>query len=142
MVGETGINIQEHFPSEKQFVSWCGLSPRHHQSGKKRKQVKTISCNQTGQIFKEIAQSLINSKKIAIGAFIRRIKLKRDTGIAIKAGARKLASAYYNCLTKGIAYVEQGNEKYKEQLKQREIRTMKRLALKYNVEFANNGAVT
>lgn len=142
LVGETGINIQEHFPSEKQFVSWCGLSPRHHQSGKKRKQVKTISCNQTGQIFKEIAQSLINSKKIAIGAFIRRIKLKRDTGIAIKAGARKLASAYYNCLTKGIAYVEQGNEKYKEQLKQREIRTMKRLALKYNVEFANNGAVT
>lgn len=107
-----------------------------------RKQVKGVSCNQTGQIFKEIAQGLINSKNIAIGAFIRRIKMKRDSGIAIKAGARKLACAYYNCLTKGLEYVEQGNEKYKEQLKQREIQTMKRLAVKYNIEFANNNGVT
>src|SRR5665213_174700 len=142
LIGETGINIKEHFPTEKQFVSWSGLSPRHHQSGRMRKQVKGVSCNQTGQIFKEIAQGLINSKNIAIGAFIRRIKMKRDSGIAIKAGARKLASAYYNCLTKGIAYVEQGNEKYKEQLRQREIKTMKRLALKYNVEFATNNVIT
>ena len=142
LIGETGINLKDHFPTENQFVSWCGLSPRHHQSGRMRKQVKGVSCNQTGQIFKQIAQGLINSKKIAIGAFIRRIKMKRDSGIAIKAGARKLACAYYNCLTKGLAYVEQGNEKYKEQLKQREIQTMKRLALKYNMEFANNNGVT
>ncbi len=67
---------------------------------------KATSCNQTGQIFKEIAQSLINSKYIAIGSFIRKLKARKDSAIAIKAGARKLAIAYYNALTKGIEYVE------------------------------------
>lgn len=142
LAGETGVNLKEHFPTKKQFVSWCGLAPRHHQSGRMRKRVKGVSCNEAGQIFKGAAQGLMNSKKIAIGSFIRRIKMKRDAGIAIKAGARKLAEAYYNCLTKGVTYVEQGTKKYKEQLKQREIKTARRLAAKYNMQIVGNAQVT
>src|SRR5699024_10737832 len=103
-----------------------------------RKRVKGIKCNQTGQIFKQMAQGLMTSKDIAIGSFIRRIKMKKDAGTAIKAGARKLAKAYYNCVTKGVEYVEQGNEKYKEQLKQREIKMVKRLAVKHNLYLIDN----
>jgi transposase len=62
--------------------------------------------NKAGQIFKEIAHSLINSKHIAIGSFIRKLKARKDSAIAIKAGTRKLAIAY-DTLTKGSAYVEQ-----------------------------------
>lgn len=133
LVGETGIDMTR-FPTVKHFVSWCGLSPKNHTSGKMKKRVKGSSCNQAGQIFKESAQSLLNSKHIAIGSFIRRLKAKKDTGIAIKAGARKLAEAYYNALTKGMDYVEQGTKKYEIQIKLREVTILQRLAKKHNLQ--------
>jgi len=134
LLGETGIDMNR-FPTEKNFVSWCGLAPKHHKSGNMSKRVKGTSCNKTGQVFKEIAQSLINSKHIAIGSFIRKLRAKKDSAIAIKAGARKLAIAYYNALTKGIDYVEQGIKKYEEQIKQRQKNALYKLAQKLNVQI-------
>ena len=116
LVGEAGTDMGK-FPTKKNFVSWCGLAPKHHKSGKTNKRVKGTMCNKTGQIFKEIAQGLINSKHIAIGSFIRKLRARKDSSIAIKAGARKLACAYYDTLTKGIDYVEQGTKKYEAIMK-------------------------
>ena len=134
LVGETGVDMTR-FATNKQFVSWCGLSPKQHQTGKTNKRVKGTRCNKTGQIFKEIAQSLINSKHIAIGSFIRKLRARKDAAIAIKAGARKLAIAYYDTLTKGSDYVEQGISKYEEQIARREKAALHKLAKKYNVEI-------
>ena len=139
LIGETGVDMSK-FPGNKHFVSWCGLSPKQHKSGKINKRVKAIGCNKTGQIFKEIAQSLINSKHIAIGSFIRKIKARKDSAIAIKAGARKLAIAYYNTLTKGSNYVEQGTKKYEEQIVKREKAVLYRLAKKHNMQLVNDQA--
>jgi transposase len=139
LMGETGINMGR-FPNIKHFVSWCGLSPKNNDSGKMKKRVKGISSNKTGQIFKEIAQGLLNSKYIAIGSFMRKLKARKDAAIAIKAGARKLAEAYYNALTKGIDYVEQGTKQYEEQLKQREKATLYRLAKKHNMQVSEKQA--
>ena len=133
LLGETGIDMNR-FPTAKNFVSWCGLSPKQHQSGKTNKRVKGTRCNKAGQIFKEVAQALINSKYIAIGSFIRKLRARKDSAIAIKAGARKLALAYYNALTKGTDYVEQGIKRYEEQIKQREKAALYRLAKKHNME--------
>ena len=134
LIGETGVDMSK-FPSSKHFVSWCGLSPKQHKSGKMNKRVKGTRCNKTGQIFKEVAQSLINSKTIAIGSFIRKLKARRDPAIAIKAGARKLAVAYYDTLTKGSAYVEEGTKKYEEQILKREKAVLKKLAKKHNMQL-------
>jgi len=134
LLGETGVEMNR-FPAQKNFVSWCGLAPKQHRSGKMNKRVKATSCNRTGQIFKEIAQGLINSKYIAIGSFIRKLRAKKDAAIAIKAGARKLAIAYYNALTKGIDYVEQGAKKYEEQIKQRQKAALYKLAKKLNLQI-------
>ncbi|HET9277251.1 MAG TPA: transposase, partial [Flavitalea sp.] len=139
LVGETGIDMNR-FATVKNFVSWCGLSPKHHQSGKMNKRVKGSKCNKTGQIFKEIAQGLINSKHIAIGSFIRKLRARKDSAIAIKAGARKLAAAYYNALTKGTEYVEEGVKRYEEQIKQREKTALYRLAKKHNLEVVEKQA--
>jgi len=139
LVGETGLDMNR-FPSEKHFVSWCGLSPKNHQSGKIKKRVKGTSCNKAGQIFKECAQSLLNSKYTAIGSFMRRLKAKKDSAIAIKAGARKLAEAYYNAQMKGTDYVEQGTKKYEAQIKQREIHALRMLAKKHNIKIVDNQA--
>jgi hypothetical protein len=137
LLGETGVDMSK-FPTVKHFVSWCGLSPKQHKSGKMNKRVKGTRCNKAGQIFKEIAQALINSKYIAIGSFIRKLKARRDPAVAIKAGARKLAEAYYNTLTKGSDYVEQGTRRYEEQIAKREKAVLKKLARKHNMEVVEN----
>ena len=134
LMGETGVDMSR-FPTVKHFVSWCGLSPKQHQSGLMHKKVKGTKCNKAGQIFKECAQGLLNSKYLAIGSFMRKLKARKDAGIAIKAGARKLAEAFYNALTKGTDYVEQGTKKYEEQIKQREKATLYRLAKKHNMQL-------
>jgi transposase len=134
LVGETGSDMAR-FPSEKHFVSWCGLAPGHHKSGKVKRKIKTMPCNKAGQIFKEIAQGLENSKTIAIGGFIRKLKTRKNAGVAYKAGARKLAEAYYNALTKGTDYVEQGIKKYEQQLQNRELAVLKKLAKKHNMQI-------
>lgn len=134
LIGETGVDMSR-FPTIKHFVSWCGLSPKHHTSGLMHKKVKGTKCNKAGQIFKECAQGMLNSKYIAIGSFMRKLKARKDAGIAIKAGARKLAEAFYNALTKGIDYVEQGTKKYEEQIKNREKTLLHKLAKKHNMQL-------
>jgi transposase len=134
LVGETGVDMSR-FPTVKNFTSWCGLTPKNHQTGKVKKRVKGAACNKAGQIFKECAQGLLNSKYIAIGSFMRKLKNRKDASIAIKAGARKLAEAYYNAITKGIDYVEQGIRKYEQQLKLKEVSILNRLAKKHKMQL-------
>lgn len=135
LIGETGVDMSR-FPTNKHFASWCGLSPKHHQTGKTNKRVKGTKCNKAGQLFKEVAQSLLNSKHIALGTFIKKLKARKDAGIAIKAGARKLAIAYYDTLTKGRDYVEAGTKKYEEQIVKREKEVLKKLAKKHNMQLS------
>jgi transposase len=134
LIGETGIDMSR-FPTVKNFTSWCGLTPKNHQTGKVKKRVKGTSCNKAGQIFKECAQGLLNSKYIAIGSFMRKLKGRKDGAIAVKAGARKLAEAYYNAITKGIDYVEQGIKKYEQQLKLKEVSVLNKLAKKHKFQL-------
>ena len=119
------------FHSVKDFVSWLGLSPKHKQSGKMKKRVPSQS-NRAGKIFRLSAQSLSTSRNNAIGAFIRRLKGRKGVPVVIKAGARKIAHAYYFALTKGMDYVEQGAKQYALMLQQRELKTLKKLAVKHN----------
>jgi transposase len=132
LLGETGTDMGR-YPTMKHFVSWCQLAPGQNKSGKINKRIKIKGGNKAGQIFREAAQSIINSKYIAIGAFMRRVRSRKDSAIAIKAGARKIAEAYYNLLTKGVEYVEAGVRQYQEQLEKKEKRTLERLATKHNM---------
>lgn len=133
LLGEIG-NDMSRFPTRKHFVSWLGLSPKNKQSGKMKKRIKSSS-NNAGLIFRQSAQSLSVSKDNAIGVFINRLKGRKGVKVAIKAGARKIAEAFYDALTKGMDYVEQGAIKYKEQQKQRELKLLNNLIKKYNYEI-------
>jgi transposase len=134
LLGEIGTDFSR-FPTEKHFVSWLGLSPKHKQSGKMKRRIKTREKNQAGLIFRQSAQSLLASKHNAIGAFMRRLRGRKDSGAVIKAGARKIAIAVYNAATKGLDYVEQGTAKYAEQLALRERYTLQKLAAKLNYQL-------
>ena len=134
LLGEVGVDMSR-FPGVKHFVSYCQLAPGCHQSGKTKRRSSTGRGNPIGQIFREIAFGLINSKDIAIGMFMRRIRGRKDGRTAIKAGARKLACAYYYLHTKGVEYVEQGMAGYNEQMKLREQNLLEKLAAKHNLKL-------
>ena len=114
LVAEIGTDLTQ-WPSSKHFTSWTGLSPGKNTSGKITKRSKRRISTKAGQIFRKAAQSLLQSKHIALGAFARRIKARKGPMIAVKATARKLAVMFYNLMTKGLDYVEQGVKKYEEQ---------------------------
>ncbi|TAE51775.1 MAG: IS110 family transposase [Cytophagales bacterium] len=132
LLGEVGTDMSR-FPSEKHFVSWLQLSPNLHQSGKGFRQVKIRAGSKAGQIFREVAFGLLNSKDVAIGAFMRKLKSRKDSKTAIKAGARKLALSFFYLLTKGGEYVEIGVKKYQELLMDREKKYLQNLAKKHNM---------
>lgn len=116
LYSETGNDLSR-WPTEKHFTSWLGLAPGQHQSGKQNKTRNKKYRPKAGQIFRQISQSLIESKKIAIGAFGRKLKAKRGPGIAIKATARKLAILYWRLMVKGLDYTERGIKDYEERVK-------------------------
>jgi transposase len=127
LVGEVG-NDMSRFKDEKHFVSWLGLSPKNKQSGTMKRSIRSGKGNHAGEIFRQSAQSLLTSKNNAIGAFIRRLRGRKGPQIAIKAGARKIAIAFYNALTRGIDYVEQGSAKYQKEYAEREVKQLNQLA--------------
>lgn len=131
---EIGSDLSR-FPDMKHFCSWLGLCPAHKQSGKMKRRIRGNPSNVAGQIFRQSAQSLLESKNNAIGAFMRRLRSRKGARIAIKAGARKIAQAYYTALTIGIEYVEQGAEWYKEQQRLREINMLNKLAEKLDYKI-------
>lgn len=134
LTAELGNDITQ-WPTVKNFVSWLGLAPGKHQSGKMNKRSKKKAVTRAGQIFKQAAQSILLSKQPGLGAFARRIKSRRGSGIAIKATARKIAELYYNLFSKGMEYVEQGVKRYEEKLKEQQIMFLKKKAREFNLQL-------
>ena len=133
---EVGSDLSR-WETEKHFTSWLGLSPGQNQSGKTNKRVRK-GRPKAGQIFRQIAQGLLNSKKIALGAFCRRLKSRKGPAIAIKATARKLAAQYWRLMVKGSSYVEHGVARYEEQILKQKKKYLSKLALELNVEVVYN----
>ena len=134
LLSEVGTDLSR-WKTEKHFTSWLGLSPGQNNSGKKKKNARKKGKPKAGQIFRQIAQGLINSKDVAIGAFGRRIRARKGPGIAIKAMARKIAELYWRVMVKGIEYVEQGVKKYQEQILMQKQKAVERLALELNIQL-------
>lgn len=133
LYSETGEDLSR-WATEKHFTSWLGLAPGQNDSGKKKRNKKK-GRPKAGQIFRQIAQSLLNSKKIALGAFGRRLKGRKGPAIAIKATARKLASQYWRLMVKGNDFIEKGVNQYEEILRSQKQRFLTKLAKEFNVEL-------
>jgi len=136
LLAETGTDLSK-WPSEKHFTSWLGLAPGQHWSGRMRKSKRKKGHPKAGQIFRQIAQSIMNSKKIALGAYGRRLRARKGPAIAIKAVARKLAEQYWRVMVKGTDFTEYGIKKYEEQLIARKRKSLEKLAIDLNIELVN-----
>ena len=137
LLSETGTDLSR-WQTEKHYTSWLGLAPGQHTSGKMKKNKKKNGHHKAGQIFRQIAQSLLTSKSIALGAFGRRLRARKGSSIAIKSVARKLAELYWRIMVKGMAFVEEGIKKYEERLLAQKHKSLERLAKELNVQIAHN----
>lgn len=130
---ETGNDLLR-WPTENHLTSWLGLSPGQHHSGKMKRNKKK-GRPKAGQIFRNIAQSLLTSKNVALGAFARRLRARKGPGIAIKATARKLAIQYWRLMVLGEDYVERGVAYYQETLKVQKAKYLNKLAVELDYEI-------
>ena len=140
LLSETGNDLKR-WPTEKHFTSWLGLAPGQHWSGKIRRNKRKKGHPKAGQIFRNIAQGLITSKKIALGSFGRRIRARKGPAIAIKAMARKLAETYWRVMVKGVDYAEEGVKKYEDRILKQKQKSFQRLAVELNMYIIDKQGV-
>lgn len=135
LLAEAGNDLTR-WPTEQHFTSWLGLAPGQNDSGKRKRNARKKGRPAAGQIFRTIAQGLLNSKDIAIGAFGRRLRSRKGPAIAIKAMARKLAVLYWRVMVKGIDYAEKGIKNYEQQIAMQKLKTVMRLANELNLDIS------
>ncbi len=127
ILSELGPDLRR-FDTVKHFCSWLGLCPGTKISGGKVLSARTKrSANRVRQALKMAAMSLWHSAS-ALGAFYRRLCSRMDKPRANTAVAHKLARMVYFMLTRGEAFVDQGQRHYEEQQRQRSIAALKRRA--------------
>ncbi|MEP6965341.1 MAG: IS110 family transposase [Polaromonas sp.] len=127
ILSEIGPSLS-HFANVKHFCSWLGLCPGTKISGGKVLSAKTKrSANRVRQALKMAAMSLWHSDS-ALGAFYRRLCSRMDKPRANTATAHKLARMVYFMLTRGEEFVDQGQQQYEQQQRQRSIAALKRRA--------------
>lgn len=126
LLAEVGDDMSR-WPTEKHFTAWLGLAPGSRQSGKRRRHQCTF-IGPAGRMFCLAARSLVRSKYLALGGFLRRVRGRRGAQVAIIAAARKLAVLFYLTVRRGWNYVEQGLEAYEKKYRQQSIQRLQAAA--------------
>lgn len=135
IISEVGTDLTR-FPTEKHFTSWLGLAPNSHQSGLTNKKKKFKRHTSAGQIFRLAAQSIAQSKNLALTSFYHRMKSRKGSLGAIKATARKIAVIFYNVMTKGIEFAEEGIKQYEQKIKERQLKNLQKQARRFGLQLS------
>jgi transposase len=130
VLSEVGWDLSR-FPSDKHFASWLGLCPGTRKSGgKELSAASKRSANRAAQALR-VAASCLKRSKSALGAYYRRLCARMDKPSAITATAHKLSRLIYAMLTKGVEYVDKGQDYYEERYRQRALHNLKRRARQF-----------
>jgi transposase len=128
MIAEVGPDLSR-FKTVKHFASWLGLCPGTKISGGK------VLSGASKRIANRLAQALrisavaAGKSRSALGAYYRRLSARLGKAKAVRATAHKLARLIYTLMTKGEAYVDQGQDYYEQQHQQRVLKNLKKKAL-------------
>jgi transposase len=127
IISEVGTDMSK-WSTEKHFVSWLNLAPNNRiTGGKMLKPKKTNKRNKAGQAFMMAASTLKNSDHW-LGAFYRRIRARRGTGIAVKATARKISLIFYKMLKDKIEFDPLSIDTYNQYFKEHRIKSIEKQA--------------
>ncbi len=116
------------FPTENHFASWLTLAPQRDISGGKViRHIPAAGRNRVANALRMSAQSLCRSNSY-LGARYRRLRLRLDGQVAVKAMARYLACLVHRMVTKGQAYVDRGATYYENKRQEKERMALERKA--------------
>jgi len=122
------------FATVKKFCSWLGLCPNWKKTGGRVESSRTHrGVNRTALALRLAAQSLHHSQG-ALGGFLRRMKGRLGVQAALTATAHKLAQIVYLALKHGMTYVRQSQEEYEAQMKEKQIKALRRKARQLGLE--------
>jgi len=134
IISETGIDVSP-WPTVKHFSSWLGICPGNKITGGKILSSKTKpSANRAAEAFRVAAFGMFNSKS-ALGAYCRRQRARLGAPKAITATAHKIARTFYSMLKNGSEYVDQGQDYYEQQYRDRITRNLKKRAADMGFEL-------
>ena len=104
ILSETGPDLKQKFPTDKQFFSWLNVVPENKISGGKviASKLKKKK-NKAGQAFRDSACALWTSKN-PLGMYLRKKKAKNGSKQAVVATARKMASIFYKMVTEKVEF--------------------------------------
>ena len=135
LISEIGPGVSR-FATVKKFCSWLGLCPNWQKTGGRVKSSRTRrGVNRAAQALRLAAQSLHHSRG-ALGGFLRRMKGRLGTQAAVTATAHKLARIVYLALKHGMTYVRQSQEEYEAQMKEKQIKALRRKARQLGLEIS------
>jgi len=134
VISEIGPGVSR-FATVQKFCSWLGLCPNWKKTGGRVKSSRTRrGVNRAAQALRLAAQSLHHSQG-ALGGFLRRMKGRLGTQAAVTATAHKLARTVYLALKHGIPYVRQSQQEYEAQMKEKQIKALRRKARLLGLEI-------
>jgi transposase len=130
------------FATVKKFCSWLGLCPNWKKTGGRVKSSRTRrGVNRAALALRLAAQSLHHSRG-ALGGFLRRMKGRLGVPAALTATAHKLARIVYLALKHGMTYVRQNQEDYEAQMKEKQIKALRRKARQLGLEVIEKSPVS
>jgi hypothetical protein len=133
LISEIGPGVSR-FATVKKFCSWLGLCPNWQKTGGRVRSSRTRrGVNRAAQALRMSAQSLHHSQG-ALGGFLRRMKGRLGAQAAVTATAHKLARIVYLALKHGMTYVRQDQADYQAQMKEKQIKALKRKARQLGLE--------
>jgi transposase len=133
VISEIGPGVSR-FATVQKFCSWLGLCPNWKKTGGRVRSSRTRrGVNRAAQALRLAAQSLHHSKG-ALGGFLRRMKGRLGVQAALTATAHKLARIVYLALRHGMTYVRQSQEGYEAQMKEKQVKALRRKARQLGLE--------
>jgi transposase len=143
LVSELGSDFTK-WPTVKHFTCWLGLCPNWQKTGGKVKSSRVRrGKNRAALALRLAAWSLMRSKSY-LGAYLRRQRSRLGAPKAITATAHKLARIVYHLVRFGEAYMQQTEQAYAAQVRERLEKQLHRRAreLGYTLTKVDSGAPT
>lgn len=134
LIGEIGTDMSQ-WRSAKHFASWLGLSPGNKVSGGRRMSGKTKLCANRAAIMLRMGANTLYNAKSALGAYLRRMKMRLGSPKAITACAHKLAKQVYYALKYGREFIDKGAAHYEAIYEKKTEANLKKKAAKMGYDL-------
>jgi len=128
LISEIGMDMSP-WPDAHHFVAWLRLAPGSSITGGRvlRSRKGQPSRSRAAEILRQAAVNT-RSTQTWIGGFYRRMKARKDSGVAVAATAAKLARILYRLLKTGEQYIERGIDAFEAAGRDRSLKYLQKKA--------------